>query len=338
MPLLKSYNETLKVSYPASKNGGTMNQTVRIDVFLKNEEFNTSVDHCNQSVNLLTGSIVATEAAQVEIIEENSQKIASSLVRGIFGYIHSEISQQIAELSQSVDAQILHLRELGQACLGKRSQMESDFKRIASRYVKIFQDLNTELHNRIYELDKPTFLFKHQLDHLQQRSFENDLVNTITVFGKENTTLISSISTSIAKKTVLDSIHNAQAYLFGQKQLKQTLSQNMHIAQENVVYYLPVCIIHKRVQGNPYQTEAFSASVFSKHAYGNMNDSILRMISGKPIKEYSFTKEEQSIMMRTFDGKVIGTYPQQDAHSDRVKAIIYSMAKKDNILDITVNQ
>ena len=107
MPLLKSYNETLKVSYPASKNGGTMNQTVRIDVFLKNEEFNTSVDHCNQSVNLLTGSIVATEAAQVEIIEENSQKIASSLVRGIFGYIHSEISQQIAELSQSVDAQIL---------------------------------------------------------------------------------------------------------------------------------------------------------------------------------------------------------------------------------------
>lgn len=338
MPLVKSYNETLKVSYPASKNGGTMNQTVRIDVFLKNEEFNTSVDHCNQSINLLTGSIVATEAAQVETIESNSEKIASSLVKGIFGYIHSEISQQISELSQSVDAQILHLKELGQACLGKRSQMESDFKRISSRYVKIFQDLNTELHNRIYELDKPTFLFKHQLDHLQQRSMENDLVNTITVFGKENTSLISTISSSIAKRTVLNTIHNAQAYLSGQNHLKKTLSKNLHFAKENQLYFLPVCIIHKKVQRNTYQTEAFSASDLSKNNYGTMNDSVLRMISGKPFKACIFTKEEQSIMSKTFDKIVIDAYPQQDTHSDRVKATIYAMAKNDNLLDITVNQ
>lgn len=338
MPLQKSYDRSIKVSYPASKNGGTMNQTVKIDVYLNNEEFNNSVDYCNQSVNVLTGSIVATEAAQVETIESNSEKIASSLVKGIFGYIHSEISQQIAELSQSVDAQILHLKELGQACLGKRSQMESDFKRIASRYVKIFQDLNTELYNRIYELDKPTFLFKHQLDHLQQRSMENDLVNTITVFGKENTSLISTISSSIAKKTVLNTIHNAQAYLSGQNQLKYTLSQNLHFVKENQLYYLPVCIIHKRIQRNYYQTEAISANALSKNTYGTMNDSVLRMISGKPFKTCTFTKKEQSLMSRTFDRNVIDAYPQQDAHSDRVKAIIYAIAKNDNLLDITVNQ
>lgn len=177
------YSGTVSYNYPASQNGGsgtahysgTEYEDVNVSIEVDTEPFDNSVEHCNTNVNLLTGAVVATEAAQIVSIDKNSKKVAETIITGFFGYIRSEISQQIAELSQNIDAQLMHLKELAQSCLAKKKQMEGDFTRISSRYIKIFDDLNNELSNRIYELDKPTFVFKKELD--------NQSIRTITIQG-----------------------------------------------------------------------------------------------------------------------------------------------------------
>ncbi|MEY5040742.1 MAG: hypothetical protein RLZZ414_270 [Bacteroidota bacterium] len=210
-------SKTINVSYPKSENGGSKSVTVDyienvpvdVNIYVDTDPFDDSVESCNNNVNLLTGAVVATETAQVVSINKNSKKVANTIVNGFFDYIRSEISQQISELTQGIDSQLMHLKELSKAVLDKKRQMEGDFSRISSRYIKTFEDLNNELSNRIFELDKPTFVFKKELDNQNIRSTNNDLVNTVVVFGKEGSDLQTKISTSIAKKRALDTLNKA---------------------------------------------------------------------------------------------------------------------------------
>ena len=121
------YSGSVRYSYPASDKGGSgtaqYNGTTYEDVNIKIEVdtlvFDKSVDNCNTNVNILTGAVVATEAAQIASIDKNSKKVAKTIVDGFFGYIRSEISQQISELTQGIDSQLMHLRELSKATDGR---------------------------------------------------------------------------------------------------------------------------------------------------------------------------------------------------------------------------
>ena len=127
-----NYSGSVSYRYPASQNGGsgtahysgTEYEEVDVNINVDTNPFDNSVENCNRNVNLLTGAVVATEAAQIVSIDKNSKKVASTIISGFFGYIRSEISQQIAELSQNIDAQLMHLKELSQSCLAKKKQME----------------------------------------------------------------------------------------------------------------------------------------------------------------------------------------------------------------------
>ena len=205
----------------------TVNIPIEVKIHVDTDPFDESVQNCDNDVDLLTTAVVATEAAEIISIEKNSDKVADTIVGGFFSYIRSEISQQIAELSQSVDSHLMHLKELAQACLNKKNQMEGDFYRISGRYIKIFDDLNNELSNRVYELDKPTFVFKKETDSQKIRTSDNDLVNTVAIFGLESSELQSKISTSIAKKRALDSINQSKLFLWQQKNLNTTIQRCM---------------------------------------------------------------------------------------------------------------
>ncbi len=259
MSYSRSYHETItvrgsktvSVSYPASQSGGSTSVTVNytenvpidVNIHVDTVPFDHSVDKCNTNVNLLTTAVVATETAQVASINKNSQKVADTIIGGFFGYIRSEISQQVAELSQQIDAQIMHLRELAQSCVAKKKQMENDYNRISGRYFKIFNDLNHELDNRVYELDKPTFVFKKETDSQKNRTSGNDLVGTVAIFGSECGGLQSKLSASIAKKRALDTLNQAKIFLWQQKKLNHTIQQSMLNENDSSRKYSPVCLI-----------------------------------------------------------------------------------------------
>jgi len=169
----ETVSKTVSVSYPSSQEGGSTSVTVDIpvdvNIHVDTSPFDRSVENCGENVNILTAAVVATESAEIASREFNSRKVANTILGGFFSYIRSEISQQVAELSQNIDADFMHLKELAKSCLAKKKQMEGDYNRISSRYVKIFGDLNNELTNRIYELDKPAFVFKKETDHQKIR-------------------------------------------------------------------------------------------------------------------------------------------------------------------------
>ena len=178
------------VSYPASQSGGTKSysgstkETIHFNVTVDTDPFDESGEHQKDGVDLLTGSVAATEAAQVSSIRENSARIGQTIISGFFKTVKSDISQQITELRTRTDALLVQLNELAKRCNDKRRQMGVDYQRISSRYSKIFDDLNKELDNRIHSIDEPVFRLTRQTDDIG--SGAEKLVAAAAVSAGEN--------------------------------------------------------------------------------------------------------------------------------------------------------
>ena len=344
MSYSRSYQETITIKgskhetvrYPATENGGSMPITVyyeesvpvNININVDTTPFDQSVNGCNNSVNMLTGAVVATEMAQIASIDHNAKKVGTTIVEGFFKTIRSEISQQIVELSQKIDAHLMHLRELAKSCTAKQKQMETDFNRISSRYLKIFDDLNNELSNRIYELNKPAFVFKKECDNHAIRTVGNDLVSMVTVFGAEGSALQAKIMASLAKKRASDTITQANVFLWKQKKLENTVNQCM--LNENIAAkkYAPVCFFEtqnqqSQISKNVYQPDFLppNKSLEMIEAFGNQSWS-------------SASKENKDNIQRYFNAEVGNAYSLNSQRSNRVKEMIVQIFDVNSINSI----
>jgi hypothetical protein len=154
---------TTSASYPASEHGGTMrvpysrNVSVDITVDVETSDFDSSVVYCNRSLDGLTGSVVAMNAAQCAAIQQTAGEVSQALIDGFFGTIRMELSQQIQALDSAIKAGFGLIQEQGKAVSAQKNTMETDYNRISSRYITIFQDLDNECYKRIYALDKNSF-------------------------------------------------------------------------------------------------------------------------------------------------------------------------------------
>ncbi|GAB1416978.1 hypothetical protein MASR2M117_23840 [Paludibacter sp.] len=336
------YSGSISYSYPASSNGGsgtahysgTEYEDVNVTIKVDTDPFDASVENCNSDVNMLTGAVVATEVAQIASIDENSKKVGSTIISGFFGYIRSEISQQVVELAQRIDSQLMHLKELSKAVIDKRRQMEGDFMRISSRYVKIFDDLNNELTNRIHEIDKPTFTFKKELDNQNIRSTNNDLVNTVTVFGKEGGELHSKISASITKKRALDTLFKAKSFLWQQKKLNNTTQQSMLNENVECKQYIPVCFM-ETIDQNQIGRVLYSTNYVSALQNTLTKNELIEQFTEPTNSWKSATKEHTDNLRLFFNSELDKSYSTADQHSVRVKEMIQKLANISSLKTIS---
>jgi hypothetical protein len=328
------YSGTVSYNYPASQSGGsgtkhysgTIYEEVDVHINVDTNPFDNSIENCNTNVNLLTGAVVATEAAQLISIDKNSKKVANTIISGFFGYIRSEISQQVSELSQNIDAQLMHLKELAQSTVAKKIQMEGDFNRISSRYVKIFDDLNHELSNRVHELDKPTFVFKKETDAQNRRTSENDLVNTAAILGGECGNLHARISTSIAKKRALDTLNQTKVFLWQQKKLNNTLQQCMLNENSDDQKYSPVCFIETNNEQNQIDKNLFAPSFLIALQEKAKKNEIIEQFSETSNSWAAITKDYNDNLNLYFNSEVNKSYSSADQHAVRVKEMIQKIA------------
>ncbi|HAG15195.1 MAG TPA: hypothetical protein DCG69_01540 [Bacteroidales bacterium] len=332
-------SKTVSVSYPASQSGGTTSATVNyteyvpvaVNIHVDTIPFDTSVNNCNTNVNVLTGAVVATEAAQIASIDKNSKKVANTIISGFFSFIRSEISQQTAELSQNIDAHLMHLKELSQSCQNKKKQMESDYNRISSRYSKVFEDLNRELSNRVYELDKPTFVFKKEADHQKERNTDNDLVNTATIFGFESSGLQSKISASLAKKRAFDTINKVKMFLHLQKKLNNTVQHSMINENTASTKFFPICFVEtlnekSRIDKNIY----FSNHLAALNEMANKNQ-LISQFSGSANRWIAIPKAYQANLSFYFHSELNNAYSSSEQHTVRVKEMILKISNLESI-------
>jgi len=338
------YSGSVRYSYPASEKGGsgtahysgTAYEDVNVNIEVDTIAFDNSVENCNTNVNLLTGAVVATEAAQIISIDKNAKKVGKTIVDGFFGYIRSEISQQIAELTQGIDSQLMHLRELSKAVIDKKRQMEGDFLRISSRYIKTFDDLNNELSNRIFELDKPTFVFKKELDNQNIRTTNNDLVNTVAIFGKEGSELQSKISASIAKKRALDTLNKAKVFLWQQKKLNNTVQQSMLNESTESSQFSPVCFIETKADKSQISKGLHAPSFVSALQENQTKNELIEQFNESTNSWSTITKDYTDNLKLYFNSELNKSYTTADQHSVRVKAMIQKIANLGSIQTISV--
>ncbi|MDR2245761.1 MAG: hypothetical protein LBE17_03645 [Treponema sp.] len=151
------------VSYPASQKGGTIhvpyskNVSFDITIDVETDSFDSSVVHCNRSIDLLTGSVVAMNTAQCAAIQQTAKDVSRSLINGFFGTIRMELSQQLQALDSAIKAGFGLIAEQGKAVSEQKKTLETDYNRISSRYLAIFRNLDDECHKRIYALDRDSF-------------------------------------------------------------------------------------------------------------------------------------------------------------------------------------
>ena len=322
------------VSYPASQNGGStsVNVDMRVDIpvdisiHVDTRSFDRSVEHCGTNVNLLTAAVVATEAAEIESKRKNSKKIADTIIGGFFSYVRSEISQQMAELSQNVNAHLMNLKELAQSCYAKKKQMEVDYHRISNRYIKIFDDLNNELSNRIFELDKPAFIFKKETDNQKIRTSDNDLVNIVTIFGTESGDLQSKISASMAKKRAFDTLIKAKLFLWQQKCLNTTVQKSMLNESLSCSMFAPVCFIETNNCKNEINKRVFSTEYLSMLNTNKQQNEIIEQFSSSSITWGKIPIATQNNISLYFNTELNNNLFANDQHSVRVREMIQKIA------------
>jgi predicted alpha/beta hydrolase len=310
------------VSYPASQHGGstsysgTAYEDVTVNIEVDTRPFDSSINSCNNSVNMLTGAVVATEAAQITSISSNAKKVAGTIIEGFFKNIRFEISAQIAELTQKINSHLMHLREMAKSLAAKKEQMSVDYHRTSNRYVKIFDDLNNELSNRIYELNKPAFVFKQESDNHATRTSGNDLVNTVAVFGLESGALQAKISASITKKRALDTINRANVFLLKQKKLESTIDRSMLAENISATKYFPVCFIETCNEKSQIDKLVYQPDYLPKAPANGMIDAF-------QTKQWSrISTERKEKIQRYFNAELNSNAATADPHADRVKNTI----------------
>ncbi|MDR1181417.1 MAG: hypothetical protein LBL13_05530 [Bacteroidales bacterium] len=330
------YSGTVSYSYPASEHGGsgtahysgTTYEDVNINLHVDTNPFDRSVANCNTNVNLLTGAVVATEAAQIASIDSNAKKVGQTIVDGFFKTIRSEISQQIMELSTQLDATLMHLHELAKRCVDKQRQMETDYNRISSRYIKTFDDLNNELENRIFELDKPAFVFKRESDKNSVRTLGGDLVSVVSVFGREGGELQVKISASIAKKRALDTIGKANTFLLKQKKMNSIIHQSMLNENRAATQYSPVCYMETGNEQSQIEKQVYQSDFLPKI-------QVNELIDGFKLQKWdNISKTGRENIQRYFNAEISSRYVSADSHENRVKENILKMLNSNLIKSI----
>jgi len=263
----KVINESVTINYPASEKGGSKSASISIPIEIEIDvdtlPFERSVGDCNSQINLLTGSVVIAETAQIAAKIENASQVSNSIIDGFFGLIKSEINQQISEIKPRVEALIIELVKHQENCVGKKIQLEGDFNRIADRYSKIFNELDKELYNRVQALNKSTFVVQGQINSLVTKSYSEFHAGIATIFHKEGSNLHSIVYASKVKKKAMLLIENAENYLISEKNLSSKLKMILSGTSQNEVSYVRLPVIftesttNKEVETNVHSVKEF---------------------------------------------------------------------------------
>ena len=337
MSYTRQYHEVVHgsktVHYGPSKNGGSTTVSIDIPVtvhiHVDTLPFDSSVRAAERNIDLLTGAVVATETAAIAAKRKNAHQVGDTIVNGFFSYVKSEISQQIAEITQQTEALLMHIRGLSDGCLAKKDQMLADYNRISGRYIKLFTDLNKELSSRIHQLDQRAFLFKELTSELQARSRDSSAVSTIMVFSGEHTDIQVKMSTALAKRHAANAMQKIASFLAQQKKADAAVRHCMQDDNQARTTYLPVCL----VELNP------SATISDKKCFVPefLASGQQKAISSYPVTtSWKALKGENLKQLNFFFHKELNQrMPAGDEHTGRIRKMIQQLAHLDKIQAIS---
>lgn len=200
-----------------------------------------SVSH---HVNATTGAVVAMQTAVIFAEEKAADHVCNNVNKGFYSLIRSQISQKMAKLQSDVDSHLMQLVQQKNALLSIKTRMQRDYNMIAARYGKLFNGLNANLKQRVFELDKPTIDFAvKEVDKVSNRT--KYLTATIPITQLESISLSQKIVASNIKHKGHNVINSMRSFLFEmntQKKLTDQILINDNRYTETATIYIPVVI------------------------------------------------------------------------------------------------
>jgi len=169
------------------------------------------------------------------------------------------------------------------ALLSIKNRMQRDYNMIAGRYGKLFNGLNANLKQRVFELDKPTIDFAiKEVDKVSNRT--KYLTATIPITQLESISLSQRIVASNIKHKGLNVINSMRSFLFEmntQKKLTDQILINDNRYTETATIYIPIVICecnrdktdskNLEIIVSDVELDNFSKSAIQNTAYAEIN-------------------------------------------------------------------
>ena len=255
----------------------TFNYTV--DTKPMAEEIRSVSHHVNET----TGAVVAMQTAVIFAEEKAAEHVCNNVNKGFYSLIRSQISQKMAKLQSDVDSHLMELVQQKNALFSIKNRMQRDYNMIAARYGKLFNGLNANLKQRVFELDKPTIDFAvKEVDKVSNRT--KYLTATIPITQLESISLSQRIVASNIKHKGLNVINSMRSFLFEmntQKKLTDQILINDNRFTETATIYIPVVICecnkdktdskNLEIIVSDVEFDNFSKSAIQNKAYSEIN-------------------------------------------------------------------
>ena len=326
------YSGHARVSYPASQTGGSTSVSysgqvaVNIQVYVDSDPVENSVGNCKHQLDLLTGTLVATEAAQVKSIHENAQQIAKSFTDGFFSVVRSNLTQCIAENRTVADSRVMKLLQMSAAIQQKTAQMQQDFHRIADRYTQVFDDLDREASRRIKAIDAAVFGFAAQIDSQTSRPIRSALSADAVLGATEQLEATNTLVAAGVRQRTHSLLQRAHAYLTTHKSLGLVLNKVLRPEKltDETLHFLPVMQV---ITDDPQQgvhEEIFApiaGPCLPDSAALTDNGAVFRLADGwGPMDDETREKISKLLLER-----VSGLHGEEGSHASRVARQIWAL-------------
>ena len=216
----------------------TFNYTVDTDPMAR------EIGSVSNHIKGTTTAVVAMQTAVILAEEKAADHVCSNVNKGFFTLIRSQISQKVAKLQSEVDSHLMQLNQQRKQLLGIKGRMERDYNMISGRYMKLFNGLNQNLRQRIFELDRPTVDFAiRDVEKVSNRT--KYLTATVPIAQLESLSISQKIIASNVKfrgLKVIGSMANFLSDMNEQKRLTDKILLQTTSKADSAVLFVPVII------------------------------------------------------------------------------------------------
>lgn len=319
---IKSYT----IGSHGTRGGGNFSEKVDVSIHVDTDLYDLETNDCKGRVGLLTSSVVATEAAQVKNIYDNSHKVARTIVEGFFKNVSTNISTRVLELRKKVESTLILLKSQADELLKRKALMENDYRRTTARYVKIMTDLNNELERRVKALDQPVFTSREMMSDAVGRMFKGGSVFTSSVINSETNDLCARLGNATLKSSASNMNNISLQFINKCEETKQKMSCLLLSEIEiNKTYHIPVlCLETSESKKNINRSVFYDREEFKDKIKENV---LLEKCFSQNADKFNEDIKLDERTKSSFINNVNNAYTKGTEHEERVRKMLIDFIK-----------
>lgn len=349
MSYTRSYSSSIEVSgsvtvcYPPSEHGNTINVPYRdivpvsIDVTVDTTPFDASVSGANLSVDGLTASVAAMNAANCAAIAQSAKQVSDSIIGGFYGLIRNDITTKKSETKTVIQTKTALLMEHSKAMGEKHTRMLTDFEREKAKYGMVFSELDKELERRVTDLDKAAFRLSRKIrgDVVVKPylTVAADAADRLSAGGADGAG--SNIAVANLRQKVSAVLHNLNESLRSNLRYRHMMRSslwNMSVDDKMQQDYVPAAYcIHEDISSGQYVCNCYTSDNAAKQdILAKVSTYACTIPAGE---SRAIPEEEMKLIEQAFSNMVQDSYTgktDRTEYEERVFSEIYRLWKANN--------